>query len=204
MRAPKRALEGSAENQEPDDSKVHAARCKLAASVPAGSDAVVAQNQLPQQDLPRDLQDRGRVGRNENIGIRSRPSRSPRPTTANQGSLGELPVVPRRLFPDVPPTLRGEFKALTDFASVGVRPAQGIAQTSSTAAPTMLPLTWISNEQSAESVGMIRKALEIADRAQNTSSQNHDVLQLVQQYVQMNFTMNPPEAPKLGEQRLQL
>ena len=68
----------------------------------------------------------------------------------------------------------------------------------------MLPLTWISNEQSAVSAGMIRKALEIADRAQNTSSQNHDVLQLVQQNVHMNFKMNPPEASILGERKLQL
>ena len=88
MRATKRALEGSAENQEPDDSKVHAARLKLATSGPAVSDVVVAQNQLPQQDPPRDLQDRGRVGRKERlkeqIGIRSQPSRSPRPIAKRQ------------------------------------------------------------------------------------------------------------------------
>ena len=65
VRATKRALEGSAENQEPDDPKVHASRFKFATSVPAVSDVVVAQNQLPQQDPPRALQDRGRVGRIE-------------------------------------------------------------------------------------------------------------------------------------------
>ena len=123
MRAPKRALERSTENQEPDDPKMHAARCKIAASVSVGSESIVEQNQLLQQDLPRDLQVRGRVSRIENIGIRSRPSRSPKPTTANQGSLGELPVVPRNLFPNLPPTFGGEFKVLSDFASVGVRPA---------------------------------------------------------------------------------
>jgi hypothetical protein len=58
VRATKRALEGSAENQEPDDPKVHAARFKLATSVPAVSDVVVTQIQLPQQDPPRALQDR--------------------------------------------------------------------------------------------------------------------------------------------------
>ena len=55
---------------------------------------------------------------------------------------------------------------------------------------------------------MIKRALEIADRAnpavQDTSSQNNDVLQLVQQNVQMDFKMSPPKAPMLGEQRLQL
>jgi len=68
-RATKRALERSAENQEPDDLKVHAARLKFATSVPALSDVAVVQNQLP-QDLPRALLDRGRVGRIENLGIR--------------------------------------------------------------------------------------------------------------------------------------
>jgi hypothetical protein len=44
-RATKRALERSAENQEPDHLKVHAARFKFATSVPALSDVAVAQNQ---------------------------------------------------------------------------------------------------------------------------------------------------------------
>jgi len=182
---------------------VHAARLKLATSVPALSDVAVAQSQLP-QDPRRALLDRGRVGRIEKIGIRSQPSRSQRPIAKNQTSYGELLTTRRRLFPEVPSTQRGEFKAITDFASVGVRPTLGMAQTSSNAAPNILPLAWINNEQNIETAGMIKRALEIADRAQDTSSQNHEVIQLVQQSVRMNFKMSPPKAPMLGEQRLQL
>jgi hypothetical protein len=79
-----------------------------------------------------------------------------------------------------------------------------MAQTSLNAAPNIFPIAWINNEQNIETAGMIKRALEIADRAQDTSSQNHDVLQLVQQNVQMSFKMSPPKAPVLGEQRLQL
>ena len=71
----------------------------------------------------------------------------------------------------------------------------------------MLPIAWLNNEQNSEAAGIIKKALEIANRAnlpvQDTSSQNHEV-QLIQQNVQMNFKMSPQKTSMLSEQRLQL
>jgi hypothetical protein len=66
----------------------------------------------------------------------------------------------------------------------------------------MLPITWLNSQQNSETAGMIKKALEIANRAnhpvQDTSSQNHDV-QLIQQNVQVNFKMSPQKASMLSE-----
>jgi hypothetical protein len=202
--ATKRALEGPAENQEPDGPKLHAARQRHAASVQAGSDSVVEQVQLLRQDPPRALPARGRVRSEENPEVRTK-ERSPRPLAKSQGRMGEQQqIVPRRLFPGMPPTLRGEFKHLVEFPSVGVLPNQGTTQALSAPMPAMLQLPWLSSGQTTDATGVIRKALEIADRAQNTSSQSNDVLQVVQQNVQMNFKMNPPEASAFNEQKLQL
>ena len=127
-RATKRALERSAEDQEPDDHKAHAARFDFATSVPALSDVAVAQNQLP-QDLPRALLDRGRVGRIKNLGIRSKPSRSPRPIAKNPIPLGDLQLARRKLFSELPPIQGGVPMAIADFPSVGVRPILGNTHT---------------------------------------------------------------------------
>ena len=68
----------------------------------------------------------------------------------------------------------------------------------------MLPITWLTDNQSSDATGLIRKALEIADQNQRASEQKTENLQLVQQNVQMNFQVNPPEASSLSEQKLQL
>ena len=107
----------------------------------------------------------------------------------------------------MPPTQGGVSKAIADFPSVGVRPILGTTQTSSSATPNVLPIIWLGSEQNSETAGMIKKALEIASRANHpvhdTSSQNHDV-QLIQQNVQVNFKMSPQKASMHSEQRLQL
>ena len=84
-RATKRALE----DQQSDDHKAHAARLDFATSIPVLSNVAIAQTQLP-FDLPRALLDRGRVGRVENLGIRSKPSRSPRPIARNPIPIEDL------------------------------------------------------------------------------------------------------------------
>ena len=105
--ATKRAPEGPAGDQEQDDPKLHAARQKHAASVQAGNDSVDEQSQLLRQDPPRALPARGRVRSEEKPEVRTK-ERSPRPNAKSQGRTGEQhQIVPRRLFAEGLPTLRG-------------------------------------------------------------------------------------------------
>ena len=111
--------------------------------------------------------------------------------------------------------------AIAGLPSVGVRPALGNAQASSNGAPNVLPITWLPNDPNDETAGIIKKALEIAKRAnltgQDSSSQNspgpgpsqstHTAapdLQLIQQNLQMNFKMDHPDASAINQQRMQL
>ena len=56
MRAPKRALAGPPENEEPEGPRAHAARWVHAASIPIANGPAVDKNQLPQPGLLRDPQ----------------------------------------------------------------------------------------------------------------------------------------------------
>ena len=111
--------------------------------------------------------------------------------------------------------------AIADLPAVGVRPTPGNAQASSSGAPNVLPITWLPNDPNDETAGIIKKALEIANRAnltgQGSSSQNspgpgpsqstHTAapdLQLIQQNLQMNFKMDHPDTSAINQQRMQL
>ena len=101
-RATKRALE----DQQNDDHKVHAARLDFATSIPVLSNVAIALTQLP-VDHPRALLDRGNEGRFEKFDIRSKPSRSPRPSARNPIPIEDLQQTRRKLFSELPPLQGG-------------------------------------------------------------------------------------------------
>jgi hypothetical protein len=119
--------------------------------------------------------------------------------------MGEqYPVVPRKLFAEGMPALRPEFTRLVEFPSAGVLPGQGSVQAPLASMPIVPQWSWLSGGQASETTGIIKKALEIADRAQDAISQSNDVTQIVQQNVQLNFKMEPPETSAVTQQRMQL
>ena len=106
--ATKRAPEGPAGYQEQEDPRLHVARQKHehAASIQV-SDSVEEQRELLRQDPPRALSAHGPGPSEEKQEIRTK-ERSPRPMAKNQGRMGDQhQIVPRKLFMEGMPTLRG-------------------------------------------------------------------------------------------------